>query len=314
MNLLIVDEKEYANAYGESLGRCFPELSIWLSYGGTGLDGLIAEADIILAYAHDLNDDLIGRAARLKWIQAQTTGVDGIINLPSLGAEVILTNTRGIHTAAVSETALIHMLALARDFPRNIHNQADAVWERWRAGLLDGKTLGILGVGVIAEDLATKCTALGMTVVGITSTIRDLPGFDRMVDREALPQILGDLDYLVVLIPYSAATHNLIDAEFLARMKPTAFLVNVGRGEVVDDDALIAALNGGLIAGAGLDVFVEQPLPPDHPFWKMEKVIVTPHNGGRYEGIIERKLAIFETNMRAFLAGDRSAMINLVER
>jgi phosphoglycerate dehydrogenase-like enzyme len=153
-----------------------------------------------------------------------------------------------------------------------------------------------------------------MTVVGISSAPRALPGFDRMEGRERLREAVGGLDFLVLLTPYSPRTQGIIDAAVLAAMKPTAFLVNLARGGVVDEPALIEALERGTIAGASLDVFVSEPLPPAHPFWGMENVLITPHLGGFCDVYAERALPVIKENVRRFLAGDTAHMLNRVQR
>lgn len=214
----------------------------------------------------------------------------------------------------MSEAAIMAMLALSRDFPRTVRSQQRHLWERWPARLLDGKRLGILGIGVIAEALAPRCKALGMTVVGITSVQRTVPSFDRVYARDELLAAVRDLDYLLVLTPFSPATRHLVDSAILSAMKPTSYFINLARGGVVDEVALIKALENGQIAGAALDVFEEEPLPQDHPFWTMKNVIVTPHLGGFYDGYADRALPVVEENIRRFLAGDATNMINVVRR
>ena len=149
--------------------------------------------------------------------------------------------------------------------------QDEHQWKRWPAKLLHDKTVGILGIGVIAEALAPKCKAMGMTVVGITSSPRKVAGFDRVHPMGELLTVLPKLDYLVLLTPYSPATHHMIDAKVFAAMKPTSYLINVARGGVVDEDALVEALRAKTIAGAALDVFNQEPLPPDHPLWTFQE-------------------------------------------
>jgi phosphoglycerate dehydrogenase-like enzyme len=195
-----------------------------------------------------------------------------------------------------------------------VRNQDRHVWERWPARLLDGKKLGILGVGVIAEALAPKCKALGMTVIGISSLPRTVPGFDRVYGRDELVSAVRDLDYLVALTPYSPTTRHIVNAAVFLAMKSTSYFINLARGGVVDEDALINALEKGLLAGAALDVFNREPLPGDHPFWAMKNVIVTPHLGGFYDGYADRALPVVEENLRRFLAGDTMKMINVVRR
>jgi phosphoglycerate dehydrogenase-like enzyme len=227
---------------------------------------------------------------------------------------VIITNIRGIHGAPVSEAALMMMLALARDFADSLRNQDRQVWTRWPAQLLDGKTVGILGVGLIAEVLAPKCKALGMTVAGFTSAKRAVPGFDRMYDRGELIAQAGTLDHLVLLAPYSEETRNLVDARVLAAMKPSSYLINLARGGIVDEDALLRALEQGRIAGAALDVFQEEPLPAGHPLWSAKNVLITPHLGGFSDVYAARALPTVEHNMACFLRGELDQMINVVRR
>ena len=166
------------------------------------------------------------------------------------------------------------MLSLARDLPRSVHAQENGQWERWPSRCSSGKTVGILGVGLIAEYLAPICKTFHMTVIGISGSPRAAPGFDRMVARGDLMKVAGELDYLVVLAPLTPETRNIVGAKLLAAMKPTAYLVNVARGGVVDEPALIKALEAGQIAGAGLDVFSQEPLPPDNPLWKTKNVTI----------------------------------------
>jgi D-2-hydroxyacid dehydrogenase (NADP+) len=231
----------------------------------------------------------------------------------ALRKDVIVTNIRGIHGPPVSEAALGAMLALARDLPRAVRAQDARLWQRFPARLLHNKTVGIFGVGVIAEALAPKCKALGMNVVGVSSTPRAVAAFDRMHPREELLQAVAKFDFFVLLTPLTEKTRNSIDARVLAAMKPTSFLVNLARGGVVDEPALIAALKDKHIAGAALDVFSQEPLPPDHPFWAMENVIITTHQGGFCDVYIDYALPTVTTNMERFLAGDAGGMINVVE-
>jgi phosphoglycerate dehydrogenase-like enzyme len=206
------------------------------------------------------------------------------------------------------------MLALSRDLPRSVRSQDARAWVRWPSRLLDGKCAGILGVGAIAAALAPKCKALGMTVVGITSAPeRSIAGFDRMHDIDELSRVVGTLDYLVLLTPYSPATRNLVGESVLAAMKPSSYLVNLARGGVVDEAALIRALEHGRLAGAALDVFKEEPLPTDHPLWGFKNVIVTPHLGGFCDVYVDYAMPTVEHNMRCFLAGDIAGMRNVVK-
>jgi D-2-hydroxyacid dehydrogenase (NADP+) len=249
---------------------------------------------------------------RLKWVQALGTGVDNLIDRPVLRQDVIVTNVHGIHGPPVSEAAIASMLALARDLPRAVRAQDARDWARFPARLLHNKTVGIFGIGAIAEQLAPKCKAFGMRTIGVSSAPRPVAGFDRMHASTALAGVVGEFDFFVLLTPLTEKTRNAVDAKVLAAMKPTSYLVNLARGGVVDEPALVEALKTGRIAGAALDVFNEEPLPADHPFWAMQKVIITTHQGGFCDVYIDYALPTVEANMRCFLNGDIGGMINVV--
>lgn len=259
--ILLAVPPEIRMQYYTPLRSTFPELAINVVDHYSKVGPYVGGTDILMTFPPMMTDDVLRAATKLKWIQALGTGVDGLIDLPSLRREVIVTNIRGIHGPPVSEAAIMAMLALTRDFPRAVRNQDRHRWEIWPASLLDGKTVGILGVGLIGEALAPRCKALGMTVVGISSAQRVVPGFDRMYRRNELVSAVTELDYLVVLTPYSPATRNIIAVVVFSAMKPTSYFINLARGGVVDENALIQALESGQIAGAALDVFSKEPLP-----------------------------------------------------
>ena len=315
-NLLILTEvQESMRArYKGMLAEQFPQLTINVVGHHTLVEPFIADTDILLCFSPPMADHVVRDAKKLKWIQALGTGVDNIVDLPSLGKEVLVTNIRGIHGAPVSEATIAFMLSLARDMPRSVRAQEKHAWERWPSALLSGKTVGILGVGLIAEYLAPICKQFGMTVIGISGTPRAAKGFDRMVARGDLMKVAGELDHLVVLAPLTPETRNIVGAKLLAAMKPTAFLVNVARGGVVDEPALIKALEAGQIAGAGLDVFSQEPLPPDNPLWKTKNLTIFSHLGGYSQGYEDRAMPTIAGNMAKFLSNDLKNMINIVRK
>ena len=312
--MLLAMPPEITTQYYARLRATFPGLDMHLVDHHSKVGPYIGSADILMTFGPMLTDEVLRQATNLKWIQALGTGVDNLVDLPSLRRDVTITNIRGIHGAAVSEAAIMSMLALARDFTRVIRNQDRQFWDRWPTRLLEGKTVGILGMGVIAEALAPRCKALGMSVVGISSVKRAVAGFDRVYGRDELVSAVRDLDYVVVLTPYSPATRHIVDDAVLSAMKPTSYLVNLARGGVIDEQALIAALQNGQIAGAALDVFSQEPLPQHHPLWSMKNVIIMPHLGGFFDGYADRALPVVEENIRRFLVGDLANMINIVTR
>ena len=309
MHLLILNQS--ADAYKKALAPKFPELSIHAVAKEEEIGNFIEKMDILLTIR--ISDNLIKKASKLKWIQALTTGVDYIIHLPSLRKEVLITSARGIHGPQMSEMAFLFMLALNRNFPQIIRNQDQRVWERWPGKLLYQKKVGILGVGVIGEEIARKCKAFGMTVFGIDIVKRKVDAVDYFYGPEELLQVIQEVDYFIIVAPNTPQTQKLVGVKVFSSMKPTAFLISIGRGEIVDEEALIHALKTGQIAGAALDTFWTEPLPKDHPLWEIKNVIITPHVGGLSDIYVEQVLPIFEENLRRFLQGERKNLINLVE-
>ena len=313
--LILTEVQEAMRArYRAMLLERFPQLTIDVVGHHNDVEPYIAEIDILLCFSPPMADHVVRDAKKLRWIQALGTGVDNIVDLPSLGPEVIVTNIRGIHGAPVSEATIAYMLSLARDMPRSVHAQDRCEWERWPSQLLDGKTVGILGVGLISEHLAPMLKAFNMTVVGISSGVRPAPGFDRMVPRDDLLKVAGELDYLVVMTPLMPETRNIIDEKVLAAMKPTGYLLNMARGGVVDEEALIKALEAGEIAGAALDVYMQEPLRTTSPLWTTKNLTIFSHLGGYSEGYEDRAMPTIEGNMRKFLAGNLKNMVNIVRK
>jgi D-2-hydroxyacid dehydrogenase (NADP+) len=273
-----------------------------------------ASAGAIMGHQFQFNETLLERACALRWIQSLTTGTEAITDLRSLRPEVIVTSTRGMHGPQMSELVFLHMLSLSRDFHRMQRNQQAAHWERWPQRLLLDRVIGIVGVGAIAEALAPRCKAFGMHVIGVSESSRIPIGFDEMAGRTELEKIAARVDFLVLLVPLSASTAGLINGNVLNAMKPTAHVINVARGGVLDEEALLRVVQTGRIAGAALDVFRTTPLPADSPIWSMPNIIVTPMVGGMSDVYLEQAYPIIRENMRCFLADDFGAMRNLVRR
>ena len=300
--------------YFNHLKQHFPGVKLDMVDHHTKVDPYIAAAEVLITFGPHVAGHVFEKAKNLKWVQALGTGVDGIADQPGLRQDVVLTNMHGFHGGPVSEAALLAMLSLARDLPRSLSQQAKRKWDRFPVKLLKGKTVGIFGVGTIAAELAPKCKALGMKVVGVSSAKREVPGFDAVHGRGELEQAVKEWDYFVLLTPFTPETKNIVDAKIFAAMKPSSFFVNLARGGVVDEDALLDALKERRIAGAALDVFATEPLPGDSPFWDMENVILTQHQGGFFDGYPGFALPVVEENMRKYLAGDLKDMINVVKR
>jgi D-2-hydroxyacid dehydrogenase (NADP+) len=311
---LLVLEREHPSDlefFATALRREFPMISVHTAADDSAALAAASTAEVLFAKAHSVSPALIQAMGQLRWIQALTTGTDHLEQLP-LSSAITITSARGIHGPQMSELALMLMLALARDLPRMLQNQSHRTWERWPQPLLYGKTVVIVGIGAIAEELALRCRALGMRVEGVSSARSSARGFDAIYPRTQLRTVAAKTDYLVVLVPYEPATHHLIDRSVLEAMPRTARLINIARGRVVDELALVEALKQRRIAGAGLDVFGIEPLPADSPLWQMPNVIITPRIGGMSDIYAQQLLPLLKENLAHYLAGNLAALRNVV--
>jgi len=270
-------------------------------------------AEILVGKAQAITPALFQAAPHLRWIQALTTGTDPIEALP-LPGHLTVTSMRGIHGPQMSELAILLMLSLLRDFPRMLENQKGGRWQRWPQRLLVGRRALIVGVGQISETLAARCAAFGMEVEGISDGRREAPGFAALYPRTELAKAAARADFVIVVVPYSPATHGLIDEPVLRAMKPDAYLVNIARGRIVNEPALRRALEEKWIAGAALDVFEREPLPADDPLWTTLNLILTPHIGGMSDRYAEQALPVVKRNLEAYLGGKLAEMTNLVKK
>jgi len=239
-----------AQQYRERLAKRFPMVELHAVEHGEDAEPVIAGIDVIMGLGHHIPPALIAKAKTLKWVQALTTGTETLTAPGVLPPDVLLTSTRGIHGPQMSELAFLNMIALARNFKKNLLNQSAAKWEQWGQPILEGKTIVIVGLGLLAEHLAERCKLFGMTVIGVSNGRADAPHFDEVHPRSELKKLAARADFLMLLVPYSQETHHLIDRSVIAAMKPTAFLINLARGGVLDEAALIEHLQTGKIAGA----------------------------------------------------------------
>jgi len=311
-HVLIVDA--HADIYGKVLRAEFPAIKITEAQTLAELTGDLSDVDVLLAFGVGMTDDFIRRLRALKWIQSLATGVDHFLRCPSLPSHVLVTSTRGIHAAPMRETVVYLMMAVGREAPRLVEAKTAHHWDRQFWSLLSGKTAVVAGIGVVGAAIGQLLKAFGMRVIGLSRTPRAIEGFDEMVPTDRLREVAGKADYLINVLPGSKENLKLFDAGVFAAMKPSAYFINVGRGQTVDEEALIACLRAGGIAGAGLDVFQTEPLPPTSPFWDLPNVFITPHLGGYIVEYEELVMPIIIDNMQQFLAGRVQGMRNIVER
>jgi len=283
---------------------------------------ILAEADVYYAYGDPPSREA---APKLKWVQANWAGVDTTVGAPLFASgEVILTTGAGIHVVNVSEYTLMMMLALAHKLPQAFRMMQAGAWSDDREAFmpleLRGATLGLVGYGQIGREIARLAQAFGMRVIALRRSVAAPQQSNNRADdvsffsRDQLPALLRQSDFVVVVAPLTPETRHMLDAGALAHMKPGAFFINVGRGAVVDEQALIAALRQGRIAGAALDVFEQEPLPSDSPLWQLAaegRVILTPHAAGLTPHYEARAAALFAENLRRFVNGQ--PLINRVD-
>jgi len=272
------------------------------------------EAEVI--QAGNWSDDLWKSAPRLKWVQSGGAGVEGYMTPGFIASAVVLTNAQGTYAIPIADHVLAFILHFSRQFNHLLRSQVKHEWADWGEFELDDlkdKTLGIVGLGGIGLEVARRAKAFDMRVIA-TRRRPERPSehVDEARGAEALPWLLGESDYVALCTALTSATRHLIGAEQLRLIKPTAYLMNVGRGRLIDEGALVEALNGGEIAGAGLDVFEEEPLPPGSPLWDIPNVMITPHRAGDSRRSHERFMDLFCENLRRYAAGE--ALLNVVDK
>lgn len=269
---------------------------------------------ILIALAPQISDELLNAIPQLKWVHALTTGVDNLLHSKALPTDVVLSNSGGIHGPQMSELTFLLMMSALRDYPRMLDNQRARKWDRWPQPLLIEKTVCVVGLGAIAEALAVRCLAFGMRVTGVSDGRASMDGFAKVYPRDALQEAAADCDFLVVLVPYSHATHHLIDDAVLSAMGENAILINIARGGCVDELALQDHLNRGSIRAAGIDVFETEPLPEHNPLWSNQRALITPHIGGMSDIYPQQVLPVVIEHLRAWQAGGAAVLPARINR
>lgn len=264
------------------------------------LEAQIEQAEVV---AGGISAAALQRAKKLKWVQSWAAGPDQLMYPELVASPVIATSCKGNGAIPLAEHAMMLMLMLNRDLPRWMRAQAERRWDHWSHPELNGLTCGIIGLGHSGQDLALKCQAFHMRVLGIRRTPQPTPHVDEMFTHDRLHEFLGQSDFVVITAPRTPETIGMLgEAEFRA-MKRTAYYVCFSRGGIAADAALLRALQERWIAGAGLDAHGVEPLPPDSPFWNAPNTLITPHNGASTPFTRQRGIDIFVENLRRYLAG-----------
>lgn len=253
------------------------------------------------------------RADSLRWVHVAGAGVDAVLFPALVESEVVLTNSRGIFDRSIAEYVLGVMLLFAKDFHRTFDLQRRREWLHRETEMLAGRRLLVVGAGPIGRTIARLARCAGMEADAVARTARSSDeDFGRVYASGELDEALSEADYVVVAAPLTAQTEGMFGSRQFGLMKRGARFINVGRGPIVEEAALLEALRGGEISGAALDVFREEPLPEDHPFWEMSQVIVSPHMSGDFVGWLEALGGLFVENFRRWRRGEE--LINVVDK
>jgi phosphoglycerate dehydrogenase-like enzyme len=271
-------------------------------------------ADAILVYwaGRDLLEPVLALCPGVRWVHSIAAGVDRLMVDGFAERAIVVTNSRGVFSASLAEFTLAAILHFAKDIPRMRRAQAQSIWNPFEVEMAAGKTLGVLGYGDIGRAAARLARGLGMDVVALRRRAEPVaadPAGAAIVTTKG--ELLARSDYVLLAAPLTPETHHMIGAPEIAAMKPTAVLINVGRGPLVDESALVQALRDRRIRGAALDVFEVEPLPSQHPLFGMDNVLVSPHCADRTDGWLRAAVACFEANLRRFVSGE--PLQNLVD-
>jgi phosphoglycerate dehydrogenase-like enzyme len=276
----------------------------------------LSECDIIFTLgAHD-NLNILKKTPKIKWIHSNSVGVEAMLHEDVQNSDVIITNVKGCRSVPIAEHTIALISSLARGVPQMIRNQLKKNWVEVPVTDLAYSTVGIIGYGDIGFEIAKRCKALGMRVIGCRRNPgkrnKEYEPADLVIGMDQVEEVLSQSDFLVFALPFTKETHYFLNKDRLNKMKKGSYLINVGRGNTIVEGDLIKCLSNGQIAGAALDVFEVEPLPQDHPFWKLENVIVSPHNAYNSAKHQERVMELFLQNLKLFSEG--KPLINIVQK
>lgn len=305
--------------FAERLRTEFPEFEVSQFSSYENAEQHIADAEVLLGIS--LRPEQFLAACKLRWIHSPSAAVHQFMFPELVRSDVILTNGRDVHGPVVAEQVIAMILAVAKQIPAAVRFQQKHVWGQeaiWRSRTrlreIEGATLGLIGLGSIGRNVAKRASKLGMHVIAVREhPEKQKPEYvDEVLAKSALLNLLTRSDYVVLSAPITPQTTGMIGQKQLAAMKPDGFLINVGRGPLIDEASLIEALHEHKIGGAALDVFDEEPLPPDSPLWELEDLLITPHTAGMAEKLWERQYALFSENLRRYLSGQ--PLLGLVDK
>lgn len=281
----------------------FPDVDVRLTTSEAEFSAEAHDADVVFM-ARKYARDMVLLPQNLKWLHVGGTGVDRLRPFSDFAPDTVITHTPGISAEMIADYVICAIGMLTWDAPRMLRNQRQHTWERWPVSRIAGRTLALIGLGNIGQAVARRATAMDMHVIGIRRSPEPVPHVAQVAGPAGLHTTLRGADYVVVAVPLTAATAGMLGEPEFRAMKASAYLINVGRGNVVQERALVAALRNGRIAGAALDVFATEPLPDDHPLWAMDNVIVSPHIAAWSPDYAARAVEVFAANLARYLAGE----------
>ncbi len=253
----------------------------------------------------------LDKATKVRWYHSLGAGVENLVGLPAFRERgIVLTNNSGAMDIPIGEHVIAMLLAAAKRFYLYRDQQRQGIWKEHGQRELHGSTLVVFGLGSIGAEAARLAAALGMRVIGVRRSSTPVPGVERIVPPDQLADAVAEADYLAVCAPLTHATRGAVSREVIARMKPTAWIVNIARGAIVDEAALVDALQAGLIGGAALDALTVEPLPRESPLWSLDNVIITPHSSNSSPNVRQRTLALVTENVGRFDRGE--PLLNVV--
>jgi len=298
-----------ADQYYRMICERFPEMEVVAGNEQEILDQHISDADVLIAWRFPVA--VLGQARKLQWIQLTSAGADHLLGAREFLRNIVVTNTRGIHANIMADYTFAAILMLQWAFPRLIRQQEAIKWITQDTEPLAGKTLGIVGVGAIGSEIARRARAFHMNVIGVKRNPLPLAEVNQIFGPDRLQEMLSQSDFVVILVPATLETYRMIGEPELRAMKRTAYLINIARGTVVAESALVSALQENWIAGAMLDVFEKEPLPSDSPLWTLGNVVLTPHISGNLQDYAHRVMEIFGENYQRWRAGQQ--LLNVVD-
>ena len=305
--------------FAERLRKDFPQLDIVRLAKPDGIDRELADTEI--AFTSTLQPEHFRLALKLRWIHSPAAAVHQFLFPEFINSDVILTNSREVHGAVVAEQVIAMIFAVAKRIPQAVRFQQQRLWGQetiWEQSggprEIAGATLGMVGLGSIGRNVARHAAALGMTVIVVRQHVDATrpESVYEVLPPSMINEMFAAADYIVLAVPVTPATRHMIGREQLATMKPDAYLINVGRGPLIDEAALLEVLQQRKIGGAALDVFDQEPLPPDSPLWDLENLLITPHTAGMTAKLWERHYTLFAENVRRYLSGQ--ALLALVDK